>query len=972
MKKYIFTRTLALLAFISVVSTVCAQPVLTTEHEKFDFLLLQAKQLAVRCSTVQSVSCDSALSTALQALELLKKKQDNNLQGLAETYLLIGDIYHRKRSFEQSVQHLTKAMELADSLYSPYNSLSGDAFHLLGLVEEYHQNYTKAIQYHQKSLFVREHLKNPSPLDEARSHQRLGACYGNVREKQREKDHLEFAWGACQRCGCQDSLICISILLDLAKNARTSGRGNEAIQIYERVLNIKTLSPLQRSGVWLGLANVYHNQKNYLEADTAYQRCISLMEDSIGKYYSWLTWPYSDFGSLKETLGDTSGAIHCYQQAVEIAQNSVGSKHYSVGTSYFRIASMHFNGGKYLTALDDLQKALVALNPGFEDMSIAANPSLAQSNNYDYFRRALWLKARILSILSKQPSSLQQGYSENAQKTYQKCLDLVEQYRNDLPTIGAVSSDLPMMYSLFEEAISSEISHAGFKKQSVSKTTFDIAEKSKATLLFSALRSSRAVQFSNIPADLRQREQSLKQQISLLEKQRTSESSKQTMNGDSMAMANDSRLFSLRADYETLLKTFESTYPAYYHLKHDRSTADLAATQALLPRGHTLLEYFTGDSSIFIFVVQRDAYQVEEVKNNFLLDSLVRQLRNGLYGFYALKDPPDSLYDHTLRQYIVAAQLLYNHLIAPVQAKLTDTLIIVPDGVLGYVPFEALLSGPPLAQDNFASYPFWLRRKQISYCYSATLLREMEQKKHQTPPTARLLAVAPCYKGSEAGLRKQFGTKPKTLSASPASSKNTLVARGGFEPLPASGEEAYRISEQWAGRRLINREGTMKQFEQIAADYRILHLSTHGQANSQAGDNSYIVFAGASDSVEYELLYARDLYNFQLNADLVTLSACETGIGELQRGEGVVSLARAFAYAGAKSIVTSLWAANDGATKDLMSNFYEALRRPERSKDAALREAKLRYLRDFPGERAHPFFWAGFIPIGDMAPIGER
>ncbi|MEZ4981980.1 MAG: CHAT domain-containing protein [Saprospiraceae bacterium] len=105
----------------------------------------------------------------------------------------------------------------------------------------------------------------------------------------------------------------------------------------------------------------------------------------------------------------------------------------------------------------------------------------------------------------------------------------------------------------------------------------------------------------------------------------------------------------------------------------------------------------------------------------------------------------------------------------------------------------------------------------------------------------------------------------------------------------------------------------------------------------------------------------------QLNTDLVVLSACETAVGELQRGEGIISLARAFAYAGAKSIITTLWTVNDISSKDLMQSFYASLKK-ENSKDKSLRDAKLNLIKS-DGEKAHPFFWAGFIGVGDMSPL---
>lgn len=139
--------------------------------------------------------------------------------------------------------------------------------------------------------------------------------------------------------------------------------------------------------------------------------------------------------------------------------------------------------------------------------------------------------------------------------------------------------------------------------------------------------------------------------------------------------------------------------------------------------------------------------------------------------------------------------------------------------------------------------------------------------------------------------------------------------------------------------------------------------------NDKNSDLSYIAFTQHGDSTnQEELLYLRELYDLEIPADMVVLSACETGIGELQNGEGVISLARGFTYAGAKSIITSLWNVNDQKTADLMVDFYRNLKEGQQ-KDNALANAKRSYLQQTSGNLAHPFYWAGFIPIGNMDSI---
>jgi CHAT domain-containing protein len=169
---------------------------------------------------------------------------------------------------------------------------------------------------------------------------------------------------------------------------------------------------------------------------------------------------------------------------------------------------------------------------------------------------------------------------------------------------------------------------------------------------------------------------------------------------------------------------------------------------------------------------------------------------------------------------------------------------------------------------------------------------------------------------------------------------------------------------------VAGRAATEEKFCSVADRYRIIHLSTHGKADNRVGDYAFIAFAEVPDSLENELLFVRELYNLSLNADLVVLSACETGTGKLQRGEGIISVARAFAYAGAKSIVTSLWEVNDQSTAELTRYFYRELRMGA-DKDEALRKARLRYIREASVRQAHPFFWAAFQCVGDTRPFSK-
>jgi CHAT domain-containing protein len=479
---------------------------------------------------------------------------------------------------------------------------------------------------------------------------------------------------------------------------------------------------------------------------------------------------------------------------------------------------------------------------------------------------------------------------------------------------------------------------------------FLLTEKTRALTLFEGVQESKALHYGDVPDSLIALERNLRLDIALLDK----EIFYRDIVQDSSTLSIASKLFLLKNQAEILQKTFETDYPDYYRLKYDLRVEDVAAVQRdLLYPDVALVEYFVGDSAVYIFTVGKKDYSVLEVKKDFPLEKWVAQLRRGMTAFHT--DPNMAAqYDSLSTLYAEAAANIYQKLVAPIAAKLPAKVIFIPDGVLGYVPFEALLVEKPENPTRWSQHHYLLNDHSISYCYSATMLREMLYRKHKKQPALDFLGFAPHYNGDTAMLARKF--------------PHSFDMRKDLKLLPHSGEEVYRIANIMKGQAFVGDAASATAFADQAGQARILHLATHGQANDRTGDYCFLVFADQKDSAENEILYARDIYNLQLNADLVTLSACETGIGELQGGEGIISLARAFAYAGAKSIVTSLWSVSDAKTKDLMIDFYKNLRKGM-LKDEALRQAKLDFLKRNRGQVAHPFYWAGFVGIGNMGRI---
>ena len=832
---------------------------------------------------------------------------------MANCYGNLGNAYQFKGEYKKSIKYYEKSLALNLKLIGGEHPNTADVYNNLGVGYYAKGEYEKANIFYEKSLFINLKFFNEKHPSIANSYHNIGETFFFKTEYDKAIEYLE-----------------------KALNLRLKIFGEEHSNIASSYNDIAT---------------VFLFKTNYDEAIKYHEKALLIRQKLWGEEHPAVASSYLNLGITYQKKGEHDKAIYYQEKALKIHLKIFDEEHVYVINDYNNLGITYDAKGQYERSITCYSSALKALKYNIQ--------SPRNSNSLEGLFQALRLYGQALQkqySIAPTPSVLSQSlhYSQGALATIE--------YQSSIFTFESSKTYWQSNYyhPIYEQAIdisllAADVTH----NDSLRRQTFNYAEKSKATQLQAQLKNADALAFSAIPDSLTQQEYQLRIDLTWREKQRQGLLDQGKSETDSTVLRLSSILFGLRQQYDTLKSRFEKNYPDYYRLKYDLRTVPLQYAQdSLLQPGQTLLEYFVGDSSIYLFLVQPKNYEVIKIKKDTAFNQWVEDLtRNGIYGFYGKKGVSKG---KSINNFGNAAHQLYQTLIAPVKAKLPkdEKLIIIPDGILGYLPFEALLTEKPPRPDAIPAYKYLIQDHQISYCYSATLLKEMRNKKHRQEPTQKLLAMAPFFLGNADTLLSQIDS---TEFIAGITLRDTLTA------LPSSGPEVASIHKILKGQALYGKAATMAQFQKLAPQARILHLSTHGKADDRLGDYAYLAFGMPNAQGTFEKLYARDLYNLSLNADLVVLSACETGIGKLQRGEGVVSLARAFAYAGAKSIVTTLWKVSDEQSKNLMSSFYKYLSKGK-DKDEALRLAKLDFLKanEKRTELLHPFFWASFIGIGDM------
>lgn len=378
-------------------------------------------------------------------------------------------------------------------------------------------------------------------------------------------------------------------------------------------------------------------------------------------------------------------------------------------------------------------------------------------------------------------------------------------------------------------------------------------------------------------------------------------------------------LLKMKLSYDSIISFLKTNNEDYYRLKFATPDVNIEQVQNALPANSTMLSYFFGSTQLYALSISDSTFSVQQQEVDSLA-SKIADFRERIVAIEDLEELSQSLYQKLIPQNIEG-----------------ERLIISISGLLAFLPFELLHDDTDYLGLN----------KSISYLPSLNIWMKAQENVPNTH--SKMLAMAP-----EFDSQVIFDEDPN---------RDPLV------PLPGAQKELSALQEYFKGDFLVAEEATKKQFLEKVSDFNLIHLATHAIIDNTNPNLSRLYFSPSQN--EEPFLENHELYNLDMKADLVTLSACNTGIGEIQKGEGANSLARGFIYSGVPAVVVSLWPTSDKSTPELMKHFYQNLNEGQ-AKDEALRNARKQYLSTAEGKARHPFYWGGFVLIGDQHPIGQR
>ena len=859
-------------------------------------------------------------------------------------------VYAEMGDFSQTLYYAQKSLDIKMKILHVQHPDILISIFGLGRAYNFTGDYAHAFLYYNKALKLAHLVANNEVI--VKIHQNLAVGYYNMYDYAKAIEHLNLAVNLQLTHFGEINVQMEQLCYNLAINYRALNRQEQALAYYHRALQILTELPFSQ----------YHD----------------------------LSLCYMGIGNCLLDNGNYTEAIRQYEQAALTFVRVFGNAHPAIATLYCHLADCFTRQEQYEQALLYLQKSMAALGLQAAEQNFYPVPPLQNYNSATELLHTLSDKGRVLGLLyrqNRQPACLAAAIAH-----IESAADLTDQIRllykaegsihalSDLAKTKVYDVALELLW-LAETELAGNPAH-GLQvpgntldyvlPQDPMQTVFRFSEKSKAALLFAAITDAKARFDAQLPSDLLEQEYNLRLQLTYLEQRIAEEAyiEPQERLHDEWAAWHE-QYYDLKQAYLALIEKMETEYPYYYQLKYDCKTASVTAIQAALPPDTALLSYTPGAKYLYIFVLTATAA-------NWVQYPLPE-------GFEGLVDDFCESFEPLSDEYFLTGSYdMYRHLLAPIAHLLPNItrLIIIPEGSLTKVPFEALLTQPCEIETPQAELPFLLQQYTITYHYSATLWlygqTHNQTHPHSQPPAHDFIGFAPVYSPGIETPATLFGLTPEEMETEedmPVPAKRISYAHldgvlrakvegTDYVELPYSEKEVNRVKElfdqyQKKTDALLHEKANLNAFKTLAGNCRYLLVAAHADYIDAQPEKTGIVFAPNSTDGK-GILYVSDSFNLRLQAELVALSCCETGLGKMVKGEGVMALNRGFLFSGAKNVVYTLFKVYDQASQELVAALFTAILQGQPPAQALCRAKRSLIAKGYKH-----YMWAGYVLVGE-------
>lgn len=874
--------------------------------------------------------------------------REHNIEGITKASILIlkgsntgarGDfktaieLYNRALSI---VSTMDRSIEVISMLSHIYNNM-GVSYRRLGDIES-------AMNHYQLNLNLVKENFGENHRELFYVYNSLGSIYYTLGDFGTAADHFLRATGIVEknRGRLEDNYA--AALNNAAGSYYRMNDIDRSLELLEEAQRIKeqTLGPEHpRTAVgYTNLSVLYMQNGNFEAALKNARLSIEVRRNIFGEVHPDLVFAIKQYGNILVEIGDHEKGRDQYREAASIVRMALGPNHPDLWDILIKTGKSFISQNRPEEAKSQFSRSINMMVGNFSAQTSADEDLEKVSHPFFYLEALKALAETELQIFDETGSFDSLIHSFELFEKASGTIDHLQfRYKSEASKLNLIHNN----YTVYSNSIKAAYY---LLEQTNDPQWLDeiiqFSERSRSRMALELIQEAEAKQFAGVPENILARETELNQTIAHHYQQLALEQDKGDNADPKRLEQQRDSLFTLKQQLEDYTQLLEEQFPVYHQLKFSRNLVGKEQAQEMLSDDQTILKYIVGDDFLMAVTISPTESNVEYFETSANIKASVELLRESTLN-------GDS---ETLRK---QSRLLYSTLFEPVTKHIsTKSVIIIPDESLYYLPFEMLLTEEPGKDDDYNQFPFLLHKYNISYAPSVTVLDYMNRERNSSP--RNLLALAP--------FNQSIDERSTELYTERTMSTLTPLTLTEFETREIAGlfrekDSIYDYIFPETADILLHKEASKENFlNRELEQYGFLHFATHAFINESNPDLSGIALWGKEES---GILYVNDIYNMRFDADLAVLGACDTGLGTLYRGEGLIGFTRAFIYAGVSNLAVSMWRVNDQPTSRLMISFYKKIREGYGYSEA-LRAAKLELI-EYP-EFSEPKNWAAFVLYG--------